>query len=52
MPLELYGYIWHQYPWELGSVMCRLRAVLAEAPAYASILTIVAFTIGESLSTT
>ncbi|EEC16256.1 neuropeptide capa receptor, putative [Ixodes scapularis] len=40
--LKLY---WQQYPWRLGETLCRLRALVAEAPSYASVLTIVAFTV-------
>nr|AFW03969.1 putative periviscerokinin/Cap2b receptor [Ixodes scapularis] len=39
--LKLY---WQQYPWRLGETLCRLRALVAEATSYASVLTIVAFT--------
>uniref|UniRef100_T1JJP1 G-protein coupled receptors family 1 profile domain-containing protein n=1 Tax=Strigamia maritima TaxID=126957 RepID=T1JJP1_STRMM len=35
---------WQQYPWKLGNVMCKARALLSEATNYASVLTIVAFT--------
>ncbi|GFT59319.1 neuropeptides capa receptor [Nephila pilipes] len=42
MPLELYS-LWHQYPWQLGTLVCISRTVLSEATAYASILTIVTF---------
>ncbi|XP_013772711.1 neuromedin-U receptor 2-like [Limulus polyphemus] len=42
MPLELYT-MWQQYPWELGSLICELRAIIPETTAYASILTIVTF---------
>ncbi|XP_028969157.1 neuromedin-U receptor 2 [Galendromus occidentalis] len=42
MPMELYSF-WHQYPWQLGNTMCDLRALVTEASAYASILTIVTF---------
>ncbi|XP_064489941.1 neuropeptides capa receptor-like [Ornithodoros turicata] len=39
--LKLY---WQQYPWVLGEPLCKLRALIAEATSYASVLTIVAFT--------
>ncbi|GIY39102.1 neuropeptides capa receptor [Caerostris extrusa] len=42
MPLELYS-LWHQYPWQLGTLTCILRSVVSEATAYASILTIMTF---------
>ncbi|GIX85802.1 neuropeptides capa receptor [Caerostris darwini] len=42
MPPELYT-LWHQYPWQLGTVGCWLRGMVPEATAYASILTIVTF---------
>ncbi|XP_022695314.1 pyrokinin-1 receptor-like isoform X1 [Varroa jacobsoni] len=44
MPMELYTF-WHQYPWQLGNTMCDLRALVTEATAYASILTIVTFSL-------
>ncbi|XP_022242466.1 pyrokinin-1 receptor-like isoform X1 [Limulus polyphemus] len=44
MPLELYT-LWHQYPWELGNVICELRAIIPETTADASILTIVTFSV-------
>lgn len=43
MPLELFSF-WQQYPWIFGDTICKLRAVVSEATASASILTIVAFT--------
>ncbi|XP_064490192.1 neuromedin-U receptor 2-like [Ornithodoros turicata] len=42
MPLELYT-LWQQYPWGLGTAVCELRAIVNEATAYTSILTIVTF---------
>ncbi|KAG8197923.1 hypothetical protein JTE90_020301 [Oedothorax gibbosus] len=44
MPTELYT-LWHQYPWQLGPVLCWLRGMVPEATAYASILTIVTFSV-------
>lgn len=44
MPLEIFT-LWQQYPWNLGLVMCWLRGIVPEATAYASILTIVTFSI-------
>jgi hypothetical protein len=46
MPLELMT-LWQQYPWIFGERMCQLRGVISEAPAYVSVLTISAFTIGK-----
>lgn len=36
---------WQQYPWILGEAMCRIRALISEMTNYASVLTIVAFTV-------
>ncbi|GAB6024111.1 hypothetical protein CHUAL_008821 [Chamberlinius hualienensis] len=36
---------WQQYPWALGEAMCRTRALISETTNYASVLTIVAFTV-------
>lgn len=44
MPLELYT-LWHQYPWKLSLAICRLKSLIPETTAYASILTLVTFTI-------
>lgn len=44
MPLEVYVF-WEQYPWILGLLVCQMKAVIQEASACASILTIVAFTL-------
>ena len=44
MPSELYQ-MWHQYPWEFGHAACDVKIVIQEAITYASILTIVAFTV-------
>ncbi|XP_030767294.1 neuropeptides capa receptor-like [Sitophilus oryzae] len=34
---------WHQYPWPLGQIFCRFRALISEAASYVSVLTVVAF---------
>ena len=34
---------WRQYPWQLGEVSCRLRAMVSEMSQYTSVLTILAF---------
>lgn len=39
LPLELYT-LWHQYPWQLGSVMCSLKTLILEGTANASVLTL------------
>lgn len=44
MPAELY-LMWRQYPWTFGEVLCDVKVVITETLIYASILTIVAFTI-------
>ncbi|UXI17444.1 RNA-binding protein PNO1-like [Sarcoptes scabiei] len=49
LPLELYT-LWHQYPWQLGSAMCRLKTFILEGTANASVLTLVAFTVERFLA--
>ena len=44
MPSELY-LMWQQYPWIFGDLACDAKIVVTETIIYASILTIVAFTI-------
>ncbi|XP_054724059.1 neuropeptides capa receptor-like [Uloborus diversus] len=44
LPNDLKVY-WQQYPWGLGEPVCKMRAFIAEMTGYASVLTIVAFTI-------
>ncbi len=44
MPGELY-LMWRQYPWLFGEMACDVKIILTEGVIYASILTIVAFTI-------
>ena len=47
MPGELY-LMWRQYPWLFGEMACDVKIILTEGVIYASILTIVAFTIERS----
>ncbi|XP_048769875.2 neuropeptides capa receptor-like [Ostrea edulis] len=44
LPQELYM-IWEAYPWRLGEGFCIIKSFVTEMSAYASILTITAFTI-------
>ncbi|CAG2164736.1 unnamed protein product [Oppiella nova] len=44
MPLELYT-LWHQYPFSLGLAICRLKSLVPESTANASVLTLVTFTL-------
>ena len=44
MPGELY-LMWQQYPWPFGELACDIKITVTEGVIYASILTIVAFTI-------
>ena len=44
MPFELY-LLWRQYPWDFGEFACDAKMLTAETVTYASILTIVAFTV-------
>lgn len=39
LPLELYS-LWHQYPWQLGDLMCRMKTLVLEGTANASVLTL------------
>ena len=49
LPPELYSY-WEAYPWRLGPVFCILKSYIQELTAYASVLTIAAFTIERYLA--
>lgn len=44
LPFEIHMF-WHQYPWPFGLVFCKLRSLVTEACSYASVLTIVAFSV-------
>ena len=44
MPFELY-WLWRQYPWVFGEAICDAKMLTTETVTYASILTIVAFTV-------
>ncbi|XP_063587763.1 pyrokinin-1 receptor-like [Penaeus indicus] len=41
LPMEVY-HMWLQYPWILGDVLCRVRAIVPETLAHVSVLTILA----------
>ncbi|XP_053616580.1 neuropeptides capa receptor-like [Plodia interpunctella] len=49
LPNDLSVY-WHQYPYSLGIVFCKLRALISEAASYVSVLTIVAFSLERYLA--
>ncbi|XP_059609125.1 neuropeptides capa receptor isoform X2 [Phlebotomus argentipes] len=49
LPFETH-ILWHQYPYQLGIVFCKLRAFVSEASTYVSVLTIVAFTMERFLA--
>ncbi|XP_055676900.1 neuropeptides capa receptor [Lutzomyia longipalpis] len=49
LPYEM-SLLWHQYPYQLGIVFCKLRAFVSEASTYVSVLTIVAFTMERFLA--
>nr|ALM88323.1 neuropeptide receptor A27 [Chilo suppressalis] len=49
LPNDLTVY-WHQYPYSLGIVFCKLRALISEAASYVSVLTIVAFSLERYLA--
>ena len=44
LPIELYD-MWHQYPWMFGLAGCVFKTVAQEAITYASILTVVSFSV-------
>lgn len=39
LPLEMYS-IYHQYPWQLGELMCHVKTLVLESTANASVLTL------------
>ncbi|XP_046970955.1 neuropeptides capa receptor-like [Vanessa cardui] len=49
LPNDLAVY-WHQYPYSLGLVFCKLRAFISEAATYVSVLTISAFSLERYLA--
>ena len=49
LPNEL-SIFWHQYPDMFGDCFCRLRSFLSEAASYASVLTILAFSLERYLA--
>ncbi|CAH0719042.1 unnamed protein product, partial [Brenthis ino] len=49
LPNDLTVY-WHQYPYSLGLVFCKLRAFISEAATYVSVLTISAFSLERYLA--
>ncbi|XP_023325610.1 neuropeptides capa receptor [Eurytemora carolleeae] len=44
LPNELSIY-WHQYPFPFGELFCKLRSFISETSSYASVLTIMAFSL-------
>ena len=44
LPIELYE-MWHQYPWMFSHAACDVKTVAQEAITYASILTVVSFSV-------
>ncbi|XP_023338062.1 neuropeptides capa receptor [Eurytemora carolleeae] len=49
LPYELTSY-WQQYPWVFGEPLCKIRALISEMTSYASVLTIVAFSMERYLA--
>ncbi|KAI1304915.1 Neuromedin-U receptor 2 [Halotydeus destructor] len=49
IPLELYS-LYHQYPWQLGVTACHLKSLIPDTTAYASVLTLVTFTLERYLA--
>lgn len=44
LPFEIYMF-WLNYPWIFGATFCKLKSLVTEACSYASVLTIVAFSV-------
>uniref|UniRef100_A0A0A9WSE9 Neuropeptides capa receptor n=1 Tax=Lygus hesperus TaxID=30085 RepID=A0A0A9WSE9_LYGHE len=49
LPNEVSLY-WKQYPWQFGTPVCKLRALVSEMTSYTSVLTIVAFSMERYLA--
>ncbi|KYN17015.1 PREDICTED: neuropeptides capa receptor-like [Trachymyrmex cornetzi] len=49
LPNEL-SVFWQQYPWVLGTGLCKIRAYVSEMSSYVSVLTIVAFSMERYLA--
>lgn len=49
LPLEIHMF-WHQYPWPFDTSFCKIRSLLTDTCSYASVLTIVAFTVERYLA--
>lgn len=49
LPFEILLF-WHQYPWLFGLPFCKFRSLITEACSYASVLTIVAFSMERFLA--
>lgn len=44
LPFEIHMF-WNQYPWPFDEIFCKLRPLFSDACSYASVLTIVAFSV-------
>jgi len=49
VPNEL-AYYWHQYPYPFGEYFCKIRTLLSEGASYASVLTILSFSLERYLA--
>ncbi|XP_055319684.1 neuropeptides capa receptor-like [Sitodiplosis mosellana] len=49
LPFEIYMF-WHQYPWPFDLSFCKIRSLFSDACSYASVLTIVAFSVERYLA--
>lgn len=49
LPFEIHMF-WHQYPWPFDMSFCKIRSLCSDACSYASVLTIVAFTVERYLA--
>lgn len=49
LPFEIASF-WHQYPWPFGLAFCKFRSLITEASSYASVLTIVSFSVERFLA--
>lgn len=49
LPLEIHMF-WNQYPWPFDASFCKIRTLFSDACSYASVLTIVAFSVERYLA--
>lgn len=49
LPFEIHMF-WYNYPWLFGEIFCKVKSLISEACSYASVLTIVAFSMERYLA--